>query len=216
MKTKTFLLTVFIVLNYCSTLLGQSVNCSDFSIIGVNPDTLNPNGYNVSIQFNAADSIWINYPHVSAVLDCNGDTVATGGLSFFGQLGQTTNDYLVTVSGSLACEPLTAVFVYLGDGIFNNDTCLLTFGATTGISNFSQALGEFFIFPNPSINQVNIQTNLSQIGTSYLVYNHTGKLILTGKLDSESTVLDISNFSEGVYLFRVGENLKQTFKIIKE
>ena len=127
MKTKTLIIIVFILLNYCSTLFAQSVNCSDFSVIGVNPDTLNPNGYIVSIQFNATSNVFINYHQVSAVLDCNGDTVATGGLSFFGQFGQTTNDYPVTVSGSLACEPLNVVFVYSEDN-FNDDTCLLTFG----------------------------------------------------------------------------------------
>lgn len=215
MKTKTLLTTLFIIVNYCSALFGQAANCSDFSILGVNPDTLNPSIYNVSIQFNANSDVFINYPHVSALLDCNGDTFATGNLAFFGQVGQTTNDYPMTVSGSLGCEPLTAVFVY-GNENLNNDTCLLTFGATNGISNFSEMLGEFFIFPNPSINQVNIQTNLSQIGTSYLVYNHTGKLILTGKLDSECTVLDISNFSNGMYFFKIGNNLGETFKVIKE
>jgi hypothetical protein len=215
MKTKTLLITVFILFNYFSTLLGQSVNCSDFSVIGVNPDTLNPNGYIVTIQFNATSNIFVNYPHVSAVLDCNGDTVATGGLSFFGQFGQTTNDYPVTVSGSLACEPLKAVFVYSEDN-FNNDTCLLTFGATSGISNASQIVGKFSIFPNPSINQVNIQTNLSQIGTSYLVYDHTGKLILTGKLVSESTTVDMSDFSNGMYFFKIGDNLGEIFKVVKE
>jgi hypothetical protein len=214
MKTKTLLITVFILLNYCSTSLGQSVICSDYSVIGVNPDTLNPNEYNVSIQFNATSNIFVSYLHVSAVLDCNGDTVASGGMSSFGQFGQTTKNYQVTVGGSIDCEPLTVVFVYNYN--LNNDTCLLTFGATTGISNSSQIAGKFSIFPNPSINQVNIQTNLSQIGTSYLVYDHTGNLMLTGKLVSESTTVDMSNFSDGVYLFQVVEILKQTFKIIKE
>jgi hypothetical protein len=186
-------------------LLGQSVNCSDFSVIGVNPDTQNPNGYIVSIQFNATSNIFVNYPHVIAVLDCNGDTVATGGLSFFGQFGQTTNDYPVTVSGSLACEPLNAVFVYSEDN-FNNDTCLLIFGATSGISNASQIVDKFSIFPNPSINQVNIQTNLSQIGTSYLVYDHTGKLILTGKLVSERTTVDMSSLQNGIYTIQFNFN----------
>lgn len=210
MKTKTLFLTLFIVLNYCSALFAQTANCSDFLIVGVSPDTLTPIGYNVSIQFNATPDVFINYPYVSALLDCNGDTVATGNMAFFGQVGQTTNDFPISVSGSLACEPLTAVF------LFDNDTCLLTFGATAGISNFSEAIGEFFIFPNPSINQVNIQTNLSQIGTSYLVYDPTGKLMLTGKINSENTTVDISNFSNGMYFFKIGDNLGEIFKVVKE
>lgn len=210
MKTKTLFITFFIVLNYCSALFGQTANCSDFLVVGVSPDTLNTNGYNVSIQFNASPDVFINYPYVSALLDCNGDTVATGSMAFFGQVGQTTNDFPITVNGSLACEPLTAVFV------FDNDTCLLTLGATAGISNFSEAIGEFFIFPNPSINQFIIQTNPSQIGTSYLVYDHTGKLMLTGKINSENTSVDLSNFSNGMYFLKIGENLAEIFKVLKE
>ena len=149
------------------------------------------------------------------MLDCNGDTVATGSMSFFGQFGQTTNDYPISVSGSLACDPLTAVFVF-SDSNFSSDTCLLTFSAPTGIVNNAQVVGKFSIFPNPSINQVNIQTKLSQIGTSYLIYDHTGKLMLTGKLVSESTTLDMSNFSNGMYFLKIGDNLGEVFKFVKE
>jgi hypothetical protein len=39
---------------------------------------------------------------------------------------------------------------------------------------------------------------------------------LSGKIISENTTIELGNLSGGIYLFSVGENLKQTFKVIKE
>lgn len=215
MKTKTFILAVFIILNSCSTFWGQSANCADFSVIEVNPDTLNPSEYSVSIQFNASSSVFVNYPYIAAVLDCNGDTVATGDIFVFGQVGQSSLAYPVTVSGSLACEPLTIAFVY-GDENLNNDTCLLAFGESTASAQLSQRSDNVSIYPNPAVDQVHIQTKLSQVGSSFFVYDFTGKLMLTGKLMSESTSVDISNFSTGMYLIKIGDNLGDVYKLVKE
>jgi hypothetical protein len=214
MKIQSSFYAFVMLINLCSSLHGQSSSCSDLLVIGVSPDTLNPNSFIVSIQFNATSDVFINYPHVSSVLDCNGDTVATGGLSFFGQLGQSTNDYPVSASGSLACEPLTAVFVY-GDENLDNDTCLLTFGESTGVFNDSQIEGKNYIYPNPAINQVSIKTDPGRIGASYFVYDYTGKLMLTGKICSESTTVDMNNFSGGLYFLKIGENSGETIKVVK-
>jgi hypothetical protein len=54
------------------------------------------------------------------------------------------------------------------------------------------------------------------LGSVYIVYDNTGKLALTGKINSENTVIELGNLSDGIYLFSVGENLKQTFKVVKE
>jgi hypothetical protein len=41
-------------------------------------------------------------------------------------------------------------------------------------------------------------------------------VVLSGKIISENTTIELGNLSGGIYLFSVGENLKQTFKVIKE
>lgn len=215
MKTKSLLLAVFTTIGFSCTCMAQSISCADFTVLGINPDPVDPNVSNVSIQFSAPSTDHVNYPYVSAVLDCNGDTVATGGMSFFAQIGQTTNDYAVTLSGSLACEPLTAVFVY-GIDAFDQDTCSLSFGTTAGLSDVSEMGHVFSLFPNPVKNQATIQTGIDELGTDYFVYDHTGKLMLTGRIDSENTPVDMSHLSRGIYLFRFGSDLKQSFKAVKE
>ena len=86
---------------------------------------------------------------------------------------------------------------------------------TVGINESSNS-NIFSVYPNPANNQINVKTNAKLLGSVYIVYDNTGKLVLTGKINSENTVIELGNLSDGIYLFSVGENLKQTFKVIKE
>ena len=86
---------------------------------------------------------------------------------------------------------------------------------TLGI-NESNSNNVFSVYPNPTNNQINVKTDVKLLGSVYIVYDNTGKLVLTGKINSENTVIELVNLSDGIYLFSVGENLKQTFKVVKE
>ena len=86
---------------------------------------------------------------------------------------------------------------------------------TVGI-NESSSSNIFSVYPNPVNNQINVKTDAKLLGSVYIVYDNTGKLVLTGKINSENTVIELGDLSNGVYLFSVGENLKQTFKVVKE
>ncbi len=86
---------------------------------------------------------------------------------------------------------------------------------STGISDFDNK-NDISLFPNPTTNQINVNTNLELIGSVYSVYDCIGKSVLTGKLTSEKTIIGLGNLVEGIYFLKVGENQKQTFKIIKE
>ena len=48
------------------------------------------------------------------------------------------------------------------------------------------------------------------------MYDNTGKVVLSGKINTENTNIELENLAAGIYLFSVGENVKQTFKVIKE
>ena len=74
----------------------------------------------------------------------------------------------------------------------------------------------FSIFPNPAQNFINVKADINLLGASYEVYDNTGKTILKGRITSEETIIDLGNLAGGFYLFSVGENLKQSLKVIKE
>lgn len=213
-KLKTALASLSILL-LSSIVNSQTINCSDFTLLGYGPDSLNPGNSVVHIQFAADPMDFINYPYVSFVTDCNGDTIATGNMNFFGQMGQSVQSYPVTGDITNACLPITVEFIYANTN-FETDTCLLTLNATIGISESSAFESTYSIYPNPSKNVININSSLNKIGINYFIYDYTGKLILTGRLNSESTAIEISDFSNGIYLLKIGNDFGETFKVVKE
>ncbi len=74
----------------------------------------------------------------------------------------------------------------------------------------------FSVFPNPAENKINVKVDATLLGSVYKVYDNTGKSVLSGKINSENTIIELSDLSAGIYLFSVGENMKQSFKVIKE
>jgi hypothetical protein len=74
----------------------------------------------------------------------------------------------------------------------------------------------FEVYPNPANSQINVKADAKLLGSIYTVYDNTGKVVLSGKINSENTVIELGKLSGGIYLFSAGENLQQTFKVIKE
>ena len=72
------------------------------------------------------------------------------------------------------------------------------------------------IFPNPAQNVINVMEDNKFLSEIYSIYDNTGKVVLTGKLNSQNTTIELGNLSGGIYMFSVGENMKQSFKVIKE
>lgn len=72
------------------------------------------------------------------------------------------------------------------------------------------------IYPNPTTNVLNIKLNNTEIKKAQL-FDVNGKQILDMKLQSELTVVDISNLNSGIYLLKI-ESVKNTFikRIVKE
>jgi hypothetical protein len=84
-----------------------------------------------------------------------------------------------------------------------------------GINEFTQN-NLFSVYPNPAKSQINVKADATLLGSVYTVYDNIGKVVLSGKINSENTVIELGNLSGGIYLFTVGENMKQTFRVIKE
>jgi hypothetical protein len=86
---------------------------------------------------------------------------------------------------------------------------------TVGITDVNST-NEWTIFPNPAQNTINVRADIQLLGSAYAVYDYTGKLMFKGEITSELTVIEMGDLSGGIYLFRLGDHLKQTFKVIKE
>ena len=96
-----------------------------------------------------------------------------------------------------------------------SNVAILTVNNNVGINETSQD-NLFSVFPNPAQSIINVKADSKLIGAVYSIYDNMGKIVLTGKLNSQNTTIELGNLSGGIYMFSVGENMKQTFKVIKE
>ncbi len=64
------------------------------------------------------------------------------------------------------------------------------------------------ISPNPSNDNILISLPSDYIGKKMEIYDYTGRIILTGTINSENETISISQFSEGAYFLRVEDLLK--------
>jgi plastocyanin len=70
------------------------------------------------------------------------------------------------------------------------------------------------VYPNPANDLVTVKTGRNLLGSSYFMYDLTGRQVFSGKIMNENTSFDISQLQSGVYFLQI-TNAKQTFKVIK-
>lgn len=96
-------------------------------------------------------------------------------------------------------------------------TAVLLTGTKTGIENLKQKK-LFRIYPNPTKNEINIELNKGENGTtSIAVFNYSGKLIESHKCDNINNMLKINaeNYSEGIYFIEaINGNQSYNQKVI--
>ena len=137
-------------------------------------------------------------------------------LNGVGQYSGTTNDTLTVsyVTMSNNNQPFRCI-ISSGSCTDTSDVAMLTVNNNVGINETSQDK-LFSVFPNPAQSAINVKADSKLIGEVYTIYDNTGRVVLSGKLNSQNTTIELGNLSGGIYMLSVGENLKQTFKVIKE
>lgn len=98
-----------------------------------------------------------------------------------------------TLTSSAALNPYTG-------------TSYLASTPATDINEIDNANLIFNVFPNPANETVTIKIDDKLVGSVYSFIDQLGRTILTGKLISVSSNINISELSSGFYLLKVGEN----------
>lgn len=213
MKPLFIICLSLLVLNNKS--LAQTFSCDDFSIISFQPDSLNPNDYQLAIHFNETINDFVGYPYVSSIIDCNGDTVATGNMFYFAQLGETTQAYPVTTNNTSPwCDPLTAMFVF-GNGPLNEaDTCYFSFETT--VLQEQTEKSPFSVFPNPTSDKISVNVLMCD-ELPFEVLNSYGEKIDQGFITPEQNEIFLGNLTNGIYFIALTYSTNnQIIKVIKQ
>jgi len=68
------------------------------------------------------------------------------------------------------------------------------------------------VFPNPATTYLTVQISSTDVGSDILIYNVLGRLVGTFPTVSETTVINISEFSSGLHILRVGDVIVRWIK----
>ena len=94
---------------------------------------------------------------------------------------------------------------------------VITLNLTLNYTGINEQNGNSLtLSPNPTSSKITVKSSLALIGKEFNIYDQLGKVVKSGVITSEETEIDLSNISEGVYLFKAGAEMQETFKIIKQ
>lgn len=135
-------------------------------------------------------------------------------ISNAGQYNGANNDTLMVSNATLANNNQQFRCIVTDGGCKDTSNVATLTIANIGINETNQ--NHFKVYPNPASSQINVEVIQSLIGSSFAITDQIGKTVLSGKLNTEKSTIEIGDLSGGVYLFSIGNNAKQTFKVIKK
>ena len=87
--------------------------------------------------------------------------------------------------------------------------------ATVDISENSLA-APLELYPNPASSILNVVVDIENLNSAYSIFDNTGRVALTGKLQSEVTSIHLRDLPSGVYTISIGDEIRQTFQVNRE
>jgi hypothetical protein len=81
---------------------------------------------------------------------------------------------------------------------------------------FPDPENNFIVSPVPANDFITVESYYSSLPMDYTMINLSGKIVLRGKLMSENETIIVSGLDTGMYILRIGEEKKHSYKIIKE
>lgn len=200
MKSKSLLLSALLLLSFEGFSTTWTIVNSGF--------TFSPS----SITINAGDSVLFTIASSHNVREVdqstwnsNGSTAAVGGFSAPNGGGLILPAKLGVGSHWYVCVPHASMGM---KGV-------IIVNPATGI-NEAVAGTKITLSPNPTNDLVKITAGQELMGKSFVVADNSGKQIFAGQLNLEETLVDLSRYPAGYYFIQVGDDKKQTYKIIRK
>jgi plastocyanin len=187
-------------------LAGTTGFCKTWVITSVG-NTFSPSTLTISVgdsvQFTldpAHDCLEVS----QATYNANGVTPLAGGFSTAFGGGLVLPDKLTVGTHYYVCT------VHVSLGMKGTITVL----TNSGIAVNTKQTG-FSVYPNPAVNSITLTSANNLTGSQYYLADQTGRLVLTGKLNDNTSSIDISSLTPGVYLLEVLGETKLYSKVIK-
>jgi len=209
-STFYFLAVAFLnVISFSAT--AQSITCDAFCLTDVRMDTSTPNLMNVTLFFSGDNDDFINYPWISEVFNDQGDTIGVGTWNFFGQFGNTSNEYAVTVEFDTIPDNFIATMVFH----YDTSVCLLSFPCSmTGIEDQNKN-HQLSIYPNPFSWETTLHVESANKDFTINIFDPWGHLVRQfGSFSGSDIILNRDGLCAGIYYAQISEG-KRKIEIMK-
>ena len=87
--------------------------------------------------------------------------------------------------------------------------------ATVDVSENSLA-APLDLYPNPASSILYVVVDSEYLNSAYSIFDNTGRVVLTGKLQPEVTSIQLGDLPSGVYTISIGDEIRQTFQVNRE
>jgi hypothetical protein len=118
------------------------------------------------------------------MFDTNGDTIATGSLFFFGQLGGGFQNYPVTPVDGATPTSFSITFSFLNGDV--SESCTLYYNLPISVEP-TLSTASIRAFPNPMGDQLHIAFPLALEGSRYRCVNTLGQTMYSGLVGSAAS-----------------------------
>ena len=154
------------------------------------------------------------------------DSIADGGQYYVSNSSSYTTDYVWGFGDGTTTTDTNPTHTYTGNGTYHvtliashcglTDTVSKT--VTISVSGIQQEEfidADFTGYPNPVTNELYLTVNPEFSGSQYVVYDKLGNAVMTGKIDSEKTVISLQGLENGFYFVCLRGQMTHTLKVIK-
>jgi photosystem II stability/assembly factor-like uncharacterized protein len=84
--------------------------------------------------------------------------------------------------------------------------------STVGISDMATSKETFFVYPSPATDAITIEVSKDLIGKKYSVTDEQGKVVVSGKLTNEKSIVRLNEFAAGIYIIQINNQNKKIVK----
>ena len=173
--------------------------------------------YSIKTIANLNNSIYVVRNGIYKIINNIWNPISSNGLLIENPLYSTGQSYCSHLSSNQSGTIFIgerSILPY-GGGYYQLNNGVSKYVGTNNLDEIQSKIN-YSISPNPTTSKITVKSSLELNGEEYIIYDQLGKEVMSGIISSEETEIDLSNISEGVYLFKVGEEMQETFRIIKQ
>jgi hypothetical protein len=151
------------------------------------------------------------------VTDARNCTATDNAMIFVNDVGcfaGNNQKVMICHKGNTVCVDENAVPAHLAHGDYLG-SCVETFAKSGEINIEESSKSGFNIYPNPATSQITIQNNDHKMLGTISIYDVSGKMIYKNFIGSSQSIIDVKNFSPGVYYLR-SDQMGKARKFVKQ